>query len=170
MNTDWDASGQRCKPPRGVRRVRRCPRTLQQIECRRVIRLWLNARLVVIPEHEWAEKRPHARPRVRNRDLFANKDADPSCGKEEERGWMFTPPGCVIRMIFMICVICMIQVHSTRVHGGRPRDRVERLQRGHFRRDRHNDLHRQDRAPMEGIPALCSLFASKICTPIKGFA
>ena len=97
MNLDRPLSDARVlKSSRGVKRVTISPKRLQEIECRRVISLWLIARLVVIPEYEWADKKPHERPRVRNKDLFANQDEDPARGKEEQRGWMFTPPGCVI--------------------------------------------------------------------------
>ena len=81
---------------RGVQRKSVSPRKKQIHLCERAISCWLNARLVVISESEWAWKAPHARPRVKNLDLIANRSADPGCGKEEARGWLFQVPECLI--------------------------------------------------------------------------
>ena len=105
MNVDLAVLGLGVKKPR--RGIKKAPvnfQKLQELECREAIKAWLRARLVVIPEGEWAEKTPHERPRVRNADLIANADEDPARGKAEKRGWMFTPPGydriyCMIEYI-----------------------------------------------------------------------
>ena len=83
------------KPRRGVKKVAVDPKRAQELLMRVAVACWLDARLVVIPTSEWEHLSPHERSRVRNVDLIANRDADPRRNKEEKRGWMFSPPGCV---------------------------------------------------------------------------
>jgi len=81
---------------RGVKKKVVDPKREQESLMRVAVICWLDARLVVIPTSEWEHLPAHERSRVRNVDLIANRDADPRRNKEEVRGWMFSPPGCVI--------------------------------------------------------------------------
>jgi hypothetical protein len=47
----------------------------------------------VLPESRWAHLSPHNRPRVYNKQLFANIDADPARNKAQMIGAMWEGPG-----------------------------------------------------------------------------
>jgi hypothetical protein len=78
---------------RGFKKAAKTPRQKWETAFRACVRAWFKARIVVIPEQQWAQECPAHRPRVYNKDLITNTNPDERRMRDARRGALWEGPG-----------------------------------------------------------------------------